>query len=232
MRKSAVFLAVIFTMFVLTSFAFAAEYTSIEDLAADYENRIDDPKPGAAESVASKREFAKQEFNAVKKHLRFSTDKVEGIHWTQTKWDISSYYPYIDIYVGEKENGRRVWMRLKAELREDLPVLTKQIIFNIDGDVYRLPVQPDYVNVKSEISTSKAGLDRQVTRLTYTETIDMPVTPDIQKILSLIPKSNNTTVRLSGQSRKLDFKVPKATKTAFDAILRFYEARPYLSLQY
>lgn len=232
MKKSMVFLLAIFTMFASTffAFAFAAEYTSIEDLAANYENKTDDSEQETPTSITAKREFAKQEFNAVKKHLRFSSDKVEDINWTQTKWNISSYYPYIDIYVGE--DGKRIWMRLKAELREDLPVLTKQIIFNIDGSVYRLPVNSDCVSVKSDISTSQARLNSTVTRLAYTETIDMHVTPDIHKILLLIPKSKDTTVRLSGQSRYIDFKIPKATKNAFDAMLRFYEARPYLQLQY
>lgn len=212
---------VIFSVFLLlaTSCSVFAANETIEELIAALEGK----EPAVIEQEIKQRqnvEWAKKEIEAVKKNLRFKTDKIENITWTHTKLNFS--IPYFDIYCGEQNGAVFLRLMIEPDIRTER-METDRIIVNVDGIVHSFTVPLRYRNITSEVSSSK-GINGVKMLRWYTERIDMPVYQDVEKILIQAAGGKETLVRLSGKYN-MDFKLTKAAHNAFDSLLRYYKAR-------
>lgn len=199
--------------------AFAANET-IDELIAQLEGK-------SPETAAQEREQkwvveeAEREIAAVKKALRFNTDKIENVTWVHTR--LTQFRPVFDIYCGER--GGRIWMRLLLEPRSDTrPMVMEQVVLNIGGEVRNFSIKAGDRNITSEVRAVKGTFGGVDVNRWYYERIDMPVTPELEKILWRAAGSKSVLVRFRGRYVE-DFKLSKAAHNAYSAILRYYRAR-------
>lgn len=165
---------------------------------------------------------AMQEISALKKYLKFNTDKVENITWVGSR--VMQFNPYMEIYTGERDG--KIWLRLRVQASDTTLLDVAQIVLNIDGEIHRIETDPQYRTISSRVSTSRE-MRRIVTRIWYTEKIDMPVSDSLQimNILRQIPSSGNAVVRLRGHNGSVDFSMSSASKNALSDVIRYYNAR-------
>lgn len=199
--------------------AFAANET-IEELIAQLEGKS--PETAALEREQKWAvEEAKKEVDSVKKALRFRTDKIENVTWVHTR--LTQFTPYFDVYCGERDG--RIWMRLRLEPSSDTrPMVMEQVILNIDGEVRRFGINARDRDVTSEVRSVKGVFGGVEVNRWYYEKIDMPVTPELEKILWWATGKKSVLVRFRGRYSQ-DFKLTKAWHDAFSAMLRYYRAR-------
>lgn len=208
----------VFLLLVVSQCAFAANET-IEQLIAALEGK--EPEVIAQETKQRQDvEWAKKEIEAVKKNLRFKTDKIENITWTHTKLIPST--PYFDVYCGERNGSVFLKLIIKPDIKTEQMAM-ERVIINVDGIVQSFTVPLRYRNITSEVSSSK-GINGVKMLRWYTERIDMPVYQEVQDILRQAASGKETLVRMSGRYNQ-DFKLSKAAHNAFDSLLRYYKAR-------
>lgn len=208
----------IFLLLAVSCCAFAANET-IEELIAALEGK--EPEVIAQETKQRQNvEWAKKEIEAVKKNLRFQTDRIENITWTQTKLNFS--IPYFNIYCGEQNGSVFLRLMVEPDIRTER-METEKVVINVDGIVKSFTVPARYRNITSEVSSSK-GINGVQIRRWYTERIDMPVYEEVEDILRQAASGKETLVRMSGRYSQ-DFKLSKAAHNAFDSLLRYYKAR-------
>lgn len=168
--------------------------------------------------LATRQDIAIDQIASVRNYLSFTTDKIENITWVRAK--AKNVVPYIAIYAGERDGT--IWLRLQAEARRTILLNIGQIVLNIDGEIYRIQVDPQYRQISS-IRESR-GIARRI--IGYTEKIDIPISgsPQIMEVLHQIPSSNNTAVRLRGHNGSVDFNISSSSKNALSIVLQYYEA--------
>lgn len=216
MRKIA--LALFFALVI--SGCAAASSETIDELIAQLEGK-------SPESVAQEREQewvveeARREVEAVKKALRFQTDKIENVTWVHTR--LFQTRPCLDVYCGERDG--RIWMRLQLEPSSDTqPMVMEQVVLNIDGEVRRFSINASDRNATSEVRSARGTFGGIEVNRWYYEKIDMSVTPELEKILWRATGRKNVLVRFKGRYSQ-DFKLTQAWHNAFGAMLRYYRAR-------
>lgn len=208
----------------ITGCAFASDVT-IDELLAQLEGKSPETITQEREQRMSVDE-AKKEIEAVKKNLRFRTDKMENVTWTRTK--ISTGKPYFDMYCGER-NGK-IWLRVKLEPSANTkqPMIMNTVLLNIDGHNTGFTVKASDRKTSSEVRSSRGtfgGID--VNRWFYEE-VDMSViTPELETLLRQAADGKTVMVRMRGNYSE-DFMLSKQARAAFDAMLRYYRARQVL----
>lgn len=176
--------------------------------------------------ISMRKDMAVKEIIAVGKHLTTRTDKIENITWVRSR--ALQRMPYLEVYSGEL--GGVIALRLAVETYGTTLLAVEQIILNVDGEILRIPLGSKNSKISSQAMTERAPLGGVVTKVWYKESIDIMVSgsQQIMSVLSKIPTSNSTAVRLRGLNASVDFTMSPASKTAFSNSMRYYEAKKTL----
>lgn len=223
---------IVFTLVaVATAQAFGTGYETFEDLVSAMEHEQTDTSNSqfgniimhSLENPKQDREWARQEISAVKKNLRFHSDKIENKAWVFTK--LNQLPPCIDFSITEEDGG--IWLIYFAKPKGKInnALLVEQIVLNIDGQVYNIEIEPGSRKITTNTRTERSALGGLKTSAWHYESVGGIASPSTIDILNLIPHSNVTMVRLRGQNSIEDFTFSSASKNALGSILRYYKAR-------